>query len=240
MQLSSSGATFVRLQEGFVDHWYADPGGVGTIGEGFTWASAGFRDWWALHRPGQAFGPGSTMTRAEADDCLIYVMGRDFGLSVQRFLGRDVPQHVYDAMCSTTYNCGAGTLADRWAGEARIGSLHVAATDLRTTRITQNGVRLAGLVTRRAEEAQLLELGDYTIGNATQTLSTAPMLVLGEHGSSVLDLQTRLAHLGLYTGALDGRFGQGTLAGVLAFQRAHHLTADGQVGPVTLAALTAA
>ena len=91
MQLSNSGATFVRLQEGFVDHWYADPGGVGTIGEGFTWASAAFRDWWALHRPGQTFGPGAGMTRAEADDCLIYVMGRDFGLSVQRFLGHDVP-----------------------------------------------------------------------------------------------------------------------------------------------------
>ncbi|GLR45972.1 hypothetical protein GCM10007880_64900 [Mesorhizobium amorphae] len=56
MDLSPAGAALVRVEEGFVPHWYKDAVGDGTIGVGFTWASAAFCKWWAENKPGMAFG----------------------------------------------------------------------------------------------------------------------------------------------------------------------------------------
>ncbi|MGE0384489.1 MAG: peptidoglycan-binding protein [Gammaproteobacteria bacterium] len=60
---------------------------------------------------------------------------------------------------------------------------------------------------------------------------------LGSSGAQVQAIQRRLAQLGWYTGALDGRFGGGTLAAVVAFQKDRRLDADGIVGPITWKAL---
>ena len=64
----------------------------------------------------------------------------------------------------------------------------------------------------------------------------------GSHGEKVTALQNDLAKLGFtdsHGRALhpDGHFGPGTKAGVATFQRAHHLTPDGVVGPKTQEAL---
>ena len=56
-------------------------------------------------------------------------------------------------------------------------------------------------------------------------------------GPAVLAVQKRLAALGYAPGALDGAYGPTVAAAVKAFQRDRKLTADGVVGPVTLAAL---
>jgi peptidoglycan hydrolase-like protein with peptidoglycan-binding domain len=61
----------------------------------------------------------------------------------------------------------------------------------------------------------------------------------GDFGLDVTVLQFLLAHDGYYRGALDGYFGQRVLHGVRAFQRHRGLSADGIVGPETLAALDA-
>jgi len=64
----------------------------------------------------------------------------------------------------------------------------------------------------------------------------------GMHGEDVRMLQTSLAGLG-YTDAhhqplqADGHFGQGTRSALEAFQRDHHLAADGVAGPKTLATI---
>lgn len=238
-RLSERGAAFVRHHEGFVDRWYLDPVGVPTIGVGFTWLSASFREWWDRNRPGEAFAKGAKMTRAEADACLIFMFAMEYGKAVGDFYGDVVKQHVFDGTASPVYNLGPGSLKWKWAAAAKAGKLKEAANLLKTTGTTAKGVKLKGLVIRRQEEAELLEHGDYDIG--TNVVYSDPMadgmLVRGERGSAVIDLQSRLRSLGLYTGKLDGNFGHGTEAAVLEFQRANGLTPDGYAGPNTLKAL---
>jgi hypothetical protein len=62
----------------------------------------------------------------------------------------------------------------------------------------------------------------------------------GESGDGVLAVQQALVRLGYDTGGTDGDFGPATQAAVVAFQTSEGLTADGVVGPETLAALAAA
>ena len=62
-------------------------------------------------------------------------------------------------------------------------------------------------------------------------------LRLGSTGPDVSALQNRLRDRGFSPGAIDGSFGPGTEAAVLAFQRSEGLLADGVVGPRTAAAL---
>lgn len=56
-------------------------------------------------------------------------------------------------------------------------------------------------------------------------------------GEEVKDIQTKLRVLGYYKGELDGRFGEQTLAAVMKFQEKNRLAMDGEVGPLTKAAL---
>jgi hypothetical protein len=59
----------------------------------------------------------------------------------------------------------------------------------------------------------------------------------GDTGSQVKTLQQALAALGYSAGKPDGIYGQSTQSAVARFQAAKGLTADGIVGPATLAAL---
>jgi putative chitinase len=63
------------------------------------------------------------------------------------------------------------------------------------------------------------------------------ILTLNSSGSDVVALQQALQAAGFSPGAIDGSFGPGTEAAVLAFQRSEGLAADGIVGPNTAAAL---
>jgi hypothetical protein len=56
---------------------------------------------------------------------------------------------------------------------------------------------------------------------------------LGSLGAEVRRIQERLRELGLYAGAVDGRFGGGTDAAVRAYQKANRLAVDGVIGPET-------
>jgi peptidoglycan L-alanyl-D-glutamate endopeptidase CwlK len=59
----------------------------------------------------------------------------------------------------------------------------------------------------------------------------------GDKGPDVVELQTRLKAQGFPPGAIDGDFGPGTTAAVIAFQRSEGLLPDGVAGPRTAAAL---
>lgn len=74
---------------------------------------------------------------------------------------------------------------------------------------------------------------------ASVPVPTAP-LKPGDTGAAVKTLQRALASAGYSTGTVDGSYGPATKTAVTAFQHAHGLTADGVVGPKTLAALAAA
>lgn len=62
-------------------------------------------------------------------------------------------------------------------------------------------------------------------------------LNIGSKGKDVKKLQERLKKLGFNPGVVDGDFGPGVQAAVLAFQKSKGLLADGNAGPITLNAL---
>lgn len=63
------------------------------------------------------------------------------------------------------------------------------------------------------------------------------VLYIGESGDDVLRAQQLLARSGLTSVPLTGRFDATTKAVVENFQRAHHLTPDGEIGPMTASPL---
>ena len=65
-------------------------------------------------------------------------------------------------------------------------------------------------------------------------------LRMGDSGSAVKNLQTKLKKLGYYDGTVDSTFGSGTYAAVKAFQKKYNLTADGVAGSETLKKLDSA
>lgn len=73
----------------------------------------------------------------------------------------------------------------------------------------------------------------------TQETAFAPVAVLrqGSKGGEVKEVQRRLKEKGFYKGSVDGVFGAGTRAAVIAFQKKNGLKADGIVGKSTFKAL---
>lgn len=63
------------------------------------------------------------------------------------------------------------------------------------------------------------------------------ILIKGVKGERVKALQQALKDKGFDPGDIDGDFGSGTEAAVLAFQKSENLLADGKAGPKTLGAL---
>lgn len=67
-----------------------------------------------------------------------------------------------------------------------------------------------------------------------------PILKQGSSGPDVTALQRKLKSLGFDPKGVDGNFGPGTRAAVIAFQQSKGLQADGMAGPATMAALESA
>jgi hypothetical protein len=72
------------------------------------------------------------------------------------------------------------------------------------------------------------------------TVSPTTTLRAGDEGAAVRTLQRALRRLGYSAVTVDGDYGAKTEGAVIAFQRAHDLTADGVVGPVTARAMNRA
>ena len=62
----------------------------------------------------------------------------------------------------------------------------------------------------------------------------------GDEGGDVSEVQAALVELGYSASSVDGKFGPATAQAVREFQQSSGLKQDGVVGPVTLAALSAA
>jgi lipoprotein-anchoring transpeptidase ErfK/SrfK len=74
----------------------------------------------------------------------------------------------------------------------------------------------------------------------TTTTTAAAVAAANASIPTVLKLQERLAELGYDVGTPDGRWGARTTYSLMAFQKVEGLSVDGQDGPQTQAALTAA
>ena len=128
----------------------------------------------------------------------------------------------YDKLTLEVWSNGAVTPRD---------AVSLAAKLLRSTRTTAGGRFLAGLVRRRAEEAALLEHGDY--GRAARGMRSVSNVA-----ADIETYQSDLATLGFYKGGVDGVAGPATQTAVIAFQKSEPaLKVDGFVGPATRAAL---
>ncbi|WP_289036011.1 peptidoglycan-binding protein [uncultured Roseibium sp.] len=230
MKISENGVAFVAAHEGFVSKAYLDSAGVLTIGYGFTMRSAVFAAYWRA-KVGRALKRSDTITRAEADEVLARLIAEEYEIYARKFFGDGLMQTQFDAVVSVVYNLGPRSLKWKWAAALRQGDVAEAARRLRTTGTTAGGRKLAGLVNRRADEAALLQYGEYGLAHAR-----AP----GSGKADVREAQTGLKRLGFDPGSIDGWAGEKTKAAVLAYQRQHpDLIADGIVGPATMAQIRA-
>ena len=77
--------------------------------------------------------------------------------------------------------------------------------------------------------------GNNASGRDTSDISSTGYITLekGSSGDQVKTLQKRLKELGYYNGSADGKFGESTMAAVMAFQLRNNLTVDGKAGPAT-------
>lgn len=226
MKVSTKGVAFIADHEGVVTKAYLDPAGIWTIGIGFTMRSGEFAKYWRATR-GHDLRRGDTMTRQECFEVFGKLLDTEYGPPVAKKFGTKLVQYQYDACVSVVYNCGAGTLSDRWATALAGGQVVQAGQFLKSTRVTAGGKRLQGLVNRRAAEARLLVEGYY---------GAAP--IADGRTEMIVEAQTILASLGYDVGPADGIAGERTRAAVLSFQRKHEdLVDDGVIGPATLATL---
>jgi lysozyme len=149
MQLSKRGAGAILGHEAIYLEAYRDPVGIWTIGAGHTKAAGGIAP-----RAGMVLTLDAAL-KIFADDM------RKFEGRVSRAVKPTMlaPQHRYDALTSFDFNTGAidkGTVDDKLnrgdiEGGLRVLNLYVNA----------GGRRLAGLVTRRREEAEMFRSGRY-------------------------------------------------------------------------------
>jgi putative chitinase len=86
-------------------------------------------------------------------------------------------------------------------------------------------VQVAGITPEEAKQGKRPEM------------KVMAVLAVGSSGPQVVRLQEKLQALGFNPGKIDGIFGLGTEASVLAFQKSKGLLADGIAGPHTLRAL---
>lgn len=136
MKTSPKGIQLIKSFEGFSGKAYTCPGGVLTIGYGFT---AGVK-------------PGDTMTKSQADARLSREL-REYEAAVEA--AGDANQNEFDAMVSLCWNIGPGNFAKSTVCKAHRRGDHAAAARAFQLWNKSGGKVLAGLTRRRAAEAAL-------------------------------------------------------------------------------------
>lgn len=234
MKASTRLVAFVGGKEGLVSTWYLDPVHVPTIGYGFTWKSAVFKNWW-MNKFGRKMQRGDTISDADAHEVLKLMLDTEYSPPVERKMPA-APANVKEASTSAVYNLGPGSLAWKWAAAFARLDAKEGARLLRVTGTTARGKKLPGLVTRRNEEADIAEFNRWPswVGIPNPTTPPATHITTDD----VRLAQTILTSLGYQLGDIDGVPGRRTTAAILAFQKDHGtLKEDGILGKATLTAL---
>lgn len=234
---------FTGGHEGKVLKWYRDPTGTPTIGFGFTWSSKVFRDWFQQTR-GRKMRAGDTITEAEALMLLKLTIETEYLPPVLVEIGRanaSVSRHAISAAADMSYNCGKGALNWSWFKALLAGNTAEAAKRYRVTARTSKGRTLPGLVRRRKEGAQILQLNIWP----TWLKTVAPISTVEEVKAALPAWRLPpedfdqgliwLRQLGYFDGLLPTGETDAVRAAVLAFQKEHpQLTDDGILGRATL------
>lgn len=109
---------------------------------------------------------------------------------------------------------------------------------------SDNGLTVDGLAGTNTQTLLLSKANAASSVSGTTTASASSETLVktlrrGATGADVTAVQTRLAALGYYTGAVDGLYGSGTIVAVKKFQLRNGLKNDGLVGSKTYASLMA-
>ncbi|MDS9468223.1 glycoside hydrolase family protein [Paracoccus sp. MBLB3053] len=177
MKTNDAGLQVIKDSEGLRLTAYYDSGRVLTIGYGHTSAAGSPR-----------VAVGMTITAAEADEILRRdVAGAEAG--VAELVTIDLTENQFSALVSFVFNIGRG----QFAASTLLRKLNAGADPASEFDrwIYDDGVRLNGLVTRRAKERALFE----------KPIAGTPA------ESRQKQLQRQLAALGLYTAKIDGIWG---------------------------------
>ena len=230
--------------EGFVGRYYKCPAGAGTIGYGFTWNCLPFRQWW-MARYNRKFGPGDTISKADALVILQRAVDQQYAPPVRSRIGRAgvaVTPHAVAAAIDMVFNCGARALKWSWFKLLLEGRVREAASRFTVTATTANGRKLKGLERRRMEGARIME------GNIWPSWVAAPpsaepadvervlprSQISAEDYWQGVEWLIALKHLPPSAGRLEDAIG----AAVVNFQEGHpNLVNDGILGRATLAQL---
>lgn len=140
--VSENGLALIRHFEGFVPHIYQDAAGIATIGYGH------------VLRPGEnaAFENGIEKQAAEK------LLMQDVAIAaraVMRFITLPLQQHQFDALCSFTFNLGAGALQRSTLRQVVNRGEHLAVPRELMRWVWAGGRRLPGLTHRRQAEGAL-------------------------------------------------------------------------------------
>ncbi len=224
--VSPEGVVFLIGHEGEVLKAYRCPAGIWTIGSGLTAASG-------VIVP----KPGMTITAAENSRLVDLALKRNYLPRVGKALGASTAQNVVDGAASFDYNTGA-ILKASWVGKFLKGDK----TGARAALAAWNkggGKVLKGLVRRRAEEADIIILGQFPAWVHAPAVPTVEVTAYATYVVSVTDdeceeIRAAFAALGFDVGRVKGLVAR---PAVEEFQRAHDLTVDGKIGRATLATL---
>jgi lysozyme len=220
MKISKVGLELIKSFEGCRLHAYHDVVNVLTIGYGST---------------GSHVKEGMTITQKEAEALLLKDLSR-FEAGVDKAVTVELNQNQFDALVSFSFNLGLGNLGKstllKLVNQKRF---HEAAGEFHKWN-KAGGHVLTGLTRRREAERDLFLKVVPKAKPKSAPKHKTPSLSWNvlKQGSVGHDVKVAQKALGVNA---DGIFGSNTRKAVVAFQKAHHLTADGIVGKITWNAL---
>ena len=172
---------------------------------------------------------GMKITQSQADQMLKEDLVK-YEKYVDKYAGHlNLNINQFSALCSFTYNCGAGNLQKLVKNK----NLSQIANDI-LLYTKAGGKTLSGLVKRRKDE-QTLFLSSTAKGGENMA-ELHPILKLGSNCFDVRVLQSKLSSIG-YSVSVNGNFDATTKSVVIQFQRDSGLSTDGIVGAKTWKAL---
>jgi len=222
MKTSQNGLEFITRWEGVVLNPYLDVASLWTIGVGH------------LIKPTDSFStisntqvkellsskdknhPASklSITRSEA----LEILANDVTVTEAALLKAiKVPlsQNQFDALISFGFNCGPGVFktsaACRAVTEGKMSDVPELLLQWSKVRIGGELKTNKGLFARRTSEGELFARASAAqVGNNVTVLQTKEMII---------DMQSRLKKLGLYTGVLDGILGPASKKGITEYSK---------------------